>query len=428
MLVDPRSHGLWRQTATPAPSTVRLETETTADVVVVGAGFTGLSAALHLSEKGARAVVVEAGEIGEGASGRNVGLVNAGLWVMPSDLLETMKAPFGERLLRQLADAPDLVFSLIDRYKISCEAMRYGTLHCAVGEKGWREIEQRAREWAARAAPVELLDASEAQKRLGTGMYRGALLDRRAGTIQPLSYARGLAAAAISNGVKIYTQSCVRNHVDVDGAWRLETEHGAVVASSVIVATDVYSVGPWSKLKSEQVRLPYFNLATSPLAPAMRSSILPEGQGAWDTRKILSSFRMDEAGRIVFGGVGALRGLGEGVHRDWARRELRRLFPQLGNIDFEHEWFGWIGMTNDALPRLHRHARNCYSISGYNGRGIGPGTTFGRDLAMLALNEVEPRELALPISPISAVMTRGLQEAAYEVGSQLVHLGESWAH
>jgi glycine/D-amino acid oxidase-like deaminating enzyme len=423
---DQRSHGLWRATAPPLEATSRLESDIGADVAVVGAGFTGLSAALHLAEKGVRVVVLEAGEVGEGASGRNVGLVNAGLWLMPSDLLAAIPAPFGERLLRQLADAPDLVFELIERHGIACEAVRNGTLHCAVGGSGLREIEQRAREWEERGAPVELLDAAETRNKLGARGYRGGLLDRRAGTIQPLAYVRGLAASAMAKGAVIYTRSRVERGLDRSRHWRLETELGSVRASQVIVATDVYSAGPWRQLQAEQVRLPYFNFATPPLSADLQRSILPERQGAWDTRKILSSFRLDNAGRLVFGSVGALRGLGLSIHREWSRRELRRLFPQIGAVDFEHEWYGWIGMTADALPRLHCQGPNCFSISGFNGRGIGPGTTFGRDLARLALGELRPEDLALPLSPIVPQAGRSMQEAAYEMGAQLLHAVSAW--
>lgn len=418
---DPLTHGLWEASAPPPPSTVRLSVDVQADVAVVGAGFTGLSAALHLALAGARAVVLEANSIGHGASGRNVGLVNAGLWVMPSDLMAKLPAPLGERLLKQLGDAPDLVFDLIDRHAIGCQATRRGTLHCAVGAAGLREITQRAREWAAMGAPVELLDASAAKDRLGASGYAGALLDRRAGTLQPLAYVRGLAAAAIRAGASIHTQSPVVRQEDLGSVWRLATPAGSVTAPAVIIATDAYSVGPWEALRFEQVRLPYFNLATRPLSANLLATVLPDRQGAWDTRQVLSSFRLDDAGRLIIGGVGALRGSGLGVHRAWARRTLARLFPQLGDVGFDHAWYGWIGMTTDALPRLHRLGRECYSISGYNGRGIGPGTTFGRDLARLASGEAAPDDLSLPVSEVTAIRTRGLQEAYYEIGAQIAH-------
>ena len=174
-------------------------------------------------------------------------------------------------------------------------------------------------------------------------------------------------------------------------------------------------------LREELTHLPYFNFATAPLADDVRRTILPERQGAWDTRRVMSSFRFDRAGRLIFGGVGALRGAGAPIHRNWARRALGKLFPRLAGVAFESEWYGMIGMTADALPRFHRLGRNLVSISGYNGRGIAPGTVFGRVLAELALGAIGEADLPLPVSPLNRAWLRHAAEPYYEVGAQLVH-------
>ena len=118
-----------------------------------------------------------------------------------------------------------------------------------------------------------------------------------------------------------------------------------------------------------------------PLSAELQAAILPGREGCWDTRTILSSFRFDRAGRLVFGSVGALRGTGLAVHRAWAKRALAKIFPDIGAVEFEAQWYGMIGMTDNALPRFHRLAPNVVTFCGYNGRGIGPGTVFGRVLA-----------------------------------------------
>ncbi|GGE16184.1 oxidoreductase [Aureimonas endophytica] len=419
---DPRSHGLWKRSAPPAPPTVALTDELTVDVAVIGAGFTGLSAALHLAEAGRGVAVLEAEEIGFGGSGRNVGLVNAGMWVMPDDLPAALGETHGERLLAMLGDAPRAVFELVEKHAIPCEIERQGTLHCAVGEKGLRELTERARQWQARGAPVELLDAAETARKVGTSAYAGALLDRRAGTIQPLAYARGLAKAAIAAGARIFTASPVAVARQENGLWRLETEGGgAVKARHVVLATDAYASRIWTEIRREQVHLPYFNMATPPLGDNLRRSILPERQGVWDTEEILSSFRFDQAGRLVFGSVGALRGSGRPIHRNWGRRALARLFPQLAGIRFEMEWYGKIGMTENSLPRFHQPARNVYGFSGYNGRGIAPGTVFGQTLARLVQGELAVEDLPLPATAAVPARYRVAREAYYEIGAQLAH-------
>jgi glycine/D-amino acid oxidase-like deaminating enzyme len=327
----------------------------------------------------------------------------------------------GASLIRQLGEAPGLVFDLITRHGIECDAVRSGTLHCAVGEAGYREIAERTRQWQALGAPVELLDALATERKVGSHAYRGALLDRRAGIIQPLAYVRGLAATALRAGAKIFTNSPVRNVYDEQVGWRVEAGGGYVRAEWVIVATNAYSSTAFTALRQELVALSYFNLATRPLQMCERSSILPELQGVWDTSRILSSLRLDAAGRLIFGSVGALRGNGIKVHPHWAMRALTKLFPALKGIEFEHEWYGRIGMTADAIPRFHQLARNTVSISGYNGRGIAPGTSFGRDLAFLAAGRIAPADLALPITAPHQAPFRAMRESCYELGSQLAH-------
>ncbi|MCJ8057293.1 FAD-binding oxidoreductase [Shinella curvata] len=422
MLNDPRSHGLWEKTAPPAPATQPLVGDRRADVVIVGGGFTGISAALHLAEAGRHAVVLEGAEIGFGGAGRNVGLINAGMWVMPDDLPGVLGDTHGERLLDMLGNAPQLVMELIEKHGIACELERKGTLHCAVGTAGLQEITERASQWQRRGAPVALLDAAETARRVGTRAYAGSLLDMRAGTLQPLSYVRGLAKAAIAAGAIIHTGSRVVACERTGDGWTVRTDRGSVTARWVIVSTDAYSTGPWSNVRREQVHLPYFNLATRPLSPDLLSSILPGREGVWDTKEILSSFRMDQAGRLIFGSVGALRNMGRAIHVAWAKRALKRLFPQLGPVEFECEWFGKIGMTDNALPRFHRFGEKVVGFSGYNGRGIAPGTVFGRTLAQLVLGEKSEEELPLPLTDPKEPALRPLKELYYEAGAQAAHL------
>ncbi|MGH6861072.1 MAG: NAD(P)/FAD-dependent oxidoreductase, partial [Phyllobacterium sp.] len=159
-----------------------------------------------------------------------------------------------------------------------------------------------------------------------------------------------------------------------------------------------------------------------PLPEDVRKTVLPELHGGWDTKEILSSFRMDKSGRLVFGSVGALRGTGMAVHKAWAARSIRRVFPQVGGVTFEAGWYGKIGMTNDSLPRFHTLAPNVVSFSGYNGRGIAPGTVFGRILAEHIAGKLAEADLPLPVTRPKEEGLRTIREGYYEVGAQLAHL------
>ena len=424
---DPLSHGLWELTAPPAPPTAPLKSEVRADVAVIGCGYTGLSTALNLAEAGAKVVALEAVEIGFGGAGRNVGLVNAGMWLAPDEIVKRLGSDYGERLLKLLGGGPAEVYAMVEKHGIDCELMKNGTLHCAIGRSGLAKIEERAQQWGARSAPLRLLDRAETAKRMGADIYAGSLLDLRAGTIQPLAYARGLARAAIAAGAHIHTLSPVRSAERAGKVWRLAAGEGTVAADWVVVATDAYAEGAqWAQGKREQVRVPYFNFATPPLAPELQASILPGREGCWDTRLILNSFRFDKAGRLLFGSIGALRVAGLQVHRAWAARALSKTFPQVGAVEFDAQWYGMMGMTGNALPRFHRLGPNVVTFCGYNGRGIGTGTVFGRILADHVLGRLSEKDLPLPVTEPDAPPLPALREAYYEAGAQIAHALDAW--
>jgi len=424
---DPLSHGLWELTAPPAPPTSPLDGEVRADVAVIGCGYTGLSTALHLAEAGAKVVALEAVEIGFGGAGRNVGLVNAGMWLAPDEIVKRLGSDYGERLLSLLGGGPAEVYAMVEKHGVDCELVKNGTLHCAIGRSGLAKIEERARQWGARGAPVRLIDWAETAKRIGADIYAGSLLDSRAGTIQPLAYARGLARAALAAGARVHTQSPVRSAARAGKVWRLAAGEGTVAADWVVVATDAYAEGAqWAQGKREQVRVPYFNFATQPLAPELAASILPGREGCWDTRLVMNSFRFDRAGRLLFGSIGALRLAGLEVHRAWAARAVRKTFQQVRDVEFEAQWYGMMGMTSDALPRFHRLGPNVVTFCGYNGRGIGTGTVFGRVLADHVLGRLSEKDLPLPVTEPDAPALPALREAYYEAGAQIAHAVDAW--
>lgn len=419
---ESRSDGnLWRSTAGAALDAPLLSDTVEADVVIVGGGFTGCSAALHLAEAGASVRLLEAETIGFGGSGRNVGLVNAGLWLEPEKVEAVLGPALGRRLNQALAAGPDLVFELIERHAIDCEAVRNGTLHCAHAPSAVAGLQERLRQFEAQGAPVDLLNAEETAVRTGSSAFHGALLDRRAGTIQPLAYCRGLARAAVSRGAVLHEGTPALQVARDQDVWCVETPEGSVRAPALLVAVNAYGRPLPGVAAPAYVPMHYFQLASRPLSDNLRKSILPERQGCWDTGTVMSSFRLDAAGRLLVGAMGSLDSFGGGTHRAWAARKLAALFPELEGIALEHAWFGRIAMTGDHLPKAVKLGERAISIFGYGGRGIAPGTVFGRAAARYLLDGDEE---ALPSGLLSHYREplAGAKQTFYELGATLAHV------
>lgn len=385
------------------------------DLAIVGGGYTGLSTALHAAQAGLSAHVIEAHEIGHGGSGRNVGLVNAGVWMPPAQVRAALGPDYGPRFLRRFADGPAMVFDLIERHQIRCEATRAGTIHAAHAAAGLRDLEGRWREWDAMGEPVEMLDAAQTAEALGTDRYVGGLLDHRAGTVNPMGYVRGLARAARAAGAGLSTSVRVTGlHKQAGGGWRVETDQGAVRARAVVLGTNAYTDRLWPGLNATFTTIHYFQFATVPLGPEA-DHILPGRQGVWDTAPVMTSIRRDARGRLIIGSMGRVIGSRErGLSRRWAERTLKRLYPGLGPVEFEEAWHGQIAMTPDHLPRIHVLDEGLYTPIGYNGRGIITGTIFGQAMADL-LTGMDPADLPLPVTDPAAVATAPLMRRVYDL-------------
>lgn len=417
----PADRNIWRETAAERRIRPALDGAAAADLIIVGGGYSGVSAALRAAERGLSAIVLEAEEIGHGGSGRNVGLVNAGLWTPPEEINRLLGAAAGERLSKQLAGAPELVFSLIDRLGIACCARRAGTLHVAHAPRGARELAERARQLAARGAPVSLLSKEEAAARTGAETLHGALFDPRAGTVNPLAYCRGLAHAAEQAGARLFEQSRVLTITRSDGAWRVETAGGSATAGALILATGAYHQQTTGAAPIAATQVHFFQCATAPLSPNLRASVLPGGEGAWDTAQVMTSFRLDPAGRLLIGAVGALDHPGGGAHVGWAARKLAALYPRLAGTAFKGAWFGKIAMTSDHTPKIIRLGPCAYAVGGYSGRGIGPGTLFGAALAD-AIADADESALPVPARDGWSERFTAPRRLYYEIGATLTHL------
>ncbi len=360
--------------------------------------------------------VLEAEQVGFGGSGRNCGLVNAALWLPPQEVRKKLGPIYGTRFIEAFGNGPSYVFNLIEKHQIKCEVTRSGTVHAAHSPKGFEELRGRHEEWVRLKQPVDLLDKDQISEMIGTDRFFGGLVDLRAGTINPMGYVRGLARAARSAGAKISTQTRV-NGLTKDGAvWKLDTDRGTVTAKAVVLGTNAYTDALWPGLNRVFTMIHYFQLATKPLDESA-AHILPGRQGLWDTGPIMFNYRRDRFDRLLIGSMGSvIGGKDKGLSHRFARRQIKRLFPSLGDVEFEEAWHGQIAMTPDHLPRVYELDDNLFTPIGYNGRGITTGTIFGKAMAEL-LTGMDPADLPLPITEVTPAraprMMAGIFRAAF---------------
>lgn len=401
----PMPPSLWAATAPPAPPTQLLEGEAHTDVAVIGAGFTGLAAALYLAEAGIACTLLEAQQVGWGASGRNNGQVIPNMSRIDPDAIVAAipaaagGAEKGEALVGLIRDSGDILFDLIRRHEIPCEAVQNGWLQPAHRPSRMKLAESRARQWGRRGAPVRMLDRVEMAALTGTGHWFGGWENASGGRINPLAAARGLAAAAIRNGAAIHTETPVRGMARKGSAWVLETPRGQLHAQRVIIATAAYTEpGLWPGLSRSIVPVRSYQMATGVLGDNVRRSILPRGHAMSDTRGDLYFYRLDENGRLVTGG-------GLIVHLGWEERirarileRIRRVFPQIpDDVRFDYVWHGQLAGTQDKLPHVYDLAPGVLAWNGCNGRGVALATALGQELAKASAG-APLREIAAPVA------------------------------
>ncbi len=375
-----------------------------AQVLIIGAGYLGLSAALQLAQAGVDATLVDTHEPGWGASGRNGGQVIPGLKRDPSELEAMFGRERGERIWRFAGATADVVFDLIARHGLDCHGRRAPWIQGIHSQKAATRARQRVDDWRTRGAPVEYLDHAQTAAIAGTDIYIGAFADARAGALQPLSYVRELARVAIAAGARVYRGARVVT-LEIDGnGWRAATAVGASVhAHTVLVATNAYADRVIPGLAHSIVALNSLQIATAPIPPALRRTLLPNGETLSDTRRVIRYWRLDDEGRLLMGGRGPFRdALAE---RDWGHlaAHVRRHFPALAEVPFTHRWSGRVAVHVDYMPRLHRPHPGMFVAIGCQGRGIAWQTAMGAELAnydaVLPFSPVRP----IPFHPLKAL-------------------------
>jgi glycine/D-amino acid oxidase-like deaminating enzyme len=400
---------LWAATAPAGPVLLSLEGDQTSDVVIVGAGFTGLSTAIHLREAGVEAIVIEAAEPGWGASGRNNGQVIPTLAGHDPSAMVKRHGEAGERFNAMLRDSAAYLFDLVRKYQIPAEAEQAGWVQPVHSPGRFNLAEKRVREWSAIGAPVELLDRAAVSIMLGSDAWFGGFWNRTGGHINPLALTRGMAEVASKLGAIIYARSTAASIAHAGGRWTVRTANGAVTARALVLATNAYT-GEFAqqlapKVASEVIPVLSWQMATTPISNNIARTIIPDRQAMSDTHRELYFARWDAHNRLVTGGAATFPGAGGANLRKPVAERLKRLWPQLGDVEFDYVWSGYVGMTPDNLlhpevpgfPRIHRLGPNGFAWVGCNGRAVALSIALGRELAR-ATQGTAIETLGLPLS------------------------------
>lgn len=398
---------LWAATAPPGPDTPALVESVHTDVLVIGAGYTGLSTALHLAERGAQVTVVDAHEPGWGASGRNGGQVNPTVKHDPDELVRMLGPERADPLIEAVSSSADLVFGLVERHQIDCSPMRRGWLQVAYSPDAVTGMHARALQWQKRGVDVAMLDAAEVARHMGTRAFAGGWRDGRAGSVQPLAYARGLASAALAAGARIHGQSRVTALQRQGQRWLANTAQGvSVTAERVVIGTNGYTDALWPGLQQTLLAANSFIVATEPLGDA-GLDILDDGTTASTSQRLLLYLRRDAEGRLLLGGRGNFADPRDPADFAHLERSLEMLYPQLKQIPRQYCWAGRVAITPDAMPHVHEPAPGVSIALGYNGRGVALATAMGQHLAQRLL---EPAyRFPFPVSSVRPIPFHGLQ-------------------
>ena len=359
-----------------------------ADVCIVGAGYTGLSAALHLAERGYNVAVLEAERIGWGASGRNGGQLGVGQRKDQRALEETLGKEWAHRLWDLGLESNALVKDLIARHKIDCD-LKPGLLHA-----GWKAVDA---EWLKEEVghfadeygytAMRYVPREEIREMVATDRYHGGILEEAGAHLHPLNYALGLARAAREKGVRIYEQSRVTEVTQTDPA-TLRTAGGSVCAKHVVLACNGYLGKLEPRVAGTIMPINNFIIATEPLGARARELIRYD-LCVQDTKFVVDYYRLSADGRLLFGGGESYSPKFPNDIASFVKKPMLRVFPQLKDVRIDYAWGGTLAITLTRMPNFGRLAPNVIFAHGYSGQGINIATLGGKLIAEAVAGQAE---------------------------------------
>lgn len=404
------STSYYQATATPSPTHPPLQGAITADVCIVGAGYTGLSAAIELAEAGYKVAVLEAESVGHGASGRNGGQICTGFSAGQEKIEAQLGRADARRCFALAEEAKQLLQERIARYSIDC-SLRWGYLHVLPKPNRLDGLKQWKEEWDDLGySDTRIIGKAELEEKLGTKVYHGALREGGAGHFHPLNYCLGLARAATSAGAAIHEYS---RAVEIGTGSQpfVRTAEGKVNAKFVIVACNAYLGKLVPKLYGRVMPVTSYIIATEPLGEDRARSLIRDGEAVADTNFIVDYFRTTSDTRMLFGGRASYTTLEPADLGAYMKPRMTKIFPELSDVRIDFAWGGFIAITYNRIPDCGRLSPTAYYAHGYSGQGVALAGLYGKLMAEAIRGTAERfdllsrvRHLPFPGGPVRVPM------------------------
>ncbi|MEM7268624.1 MAG: FAD-binding oxidoreductase [Pseudomonadota bacterium] len=370
-------------TAEPQPERPAFDGDVRADVVIVGAGYTGLSAALRLGQAGVDVRVIEAHRVGWGASGRNGGQLGTGQRVDQEDIESSLGAEKAKVLWDLAAQSTALVKDLIHEHGIDCH-LREGIIYAAHRRRYLPHYRDEAAHMRDHYGfELEYLDGEAFSALVGSPAYFGGLVNRTAGHLHPLRYAQGLATAAEKAGAVIHEETEATAVTETGVA----TAKGTITADRVILACNGYLGGLVPEVAARVMPINNFIIATEPLEETTAKGLISNGMAVADSKFVINYFRLSHDNRLLFGGRESYGYTFPPDIKSFVRKAMVQIYPQMKDARIDYGWGGTLAITMNRLPYLARVNPRVLNASGYSGHGVAMATFSGRLAADAVLGE-----------------------------------------
>jgi glycine/D-amino acid oxidase-like deaminating enzyme len=375
---DFERRSFWQATMPALPDRSDRPLPRTADVVVIGGGYTGINAARELARRGVAVTLLEAHSLGYGASTRNGGIVHAGYKWGPRELIKRYGADTGRALYRETLDGYETVKRLISSEAIDCDFREVGHLELAYAPSHVEELHHAQESLASMGTETSFVPREEIRSEIGSDAYFGALVVPSSGLLHPGRYFSGLADAAASAGADLHEQvRALKIHRRAAGAFEVETERGTIAARDVFVATNGYTDGVVPSLRRRIIPIGSYIIASEPLPEELAREISPKGRSFFDTKNFLYYWHVSADRRMVFGGRASFMPTSIDQTAAILHKGLLEVHPQLAGYRIDYAWGGNVGFTFDRMPHVGRTSRGVAYAMGCCGTGVALMTHLG---------------------------------------------------